>query len=199
MLLQLLESVGFEVLEAENGQEAISIWSSWHPHLIWMDMRMPVLDGYEATRYIKSNSQETAPIVIALTASAFEEKLGIVMAAGCDDYVIKPFPESIIWDKMAKYLNVSYVYAQDELSLIATANESFKLSTSELKIMPRKWIAELEQAALELNEESITELLHQIPKDNAFLVEALQDKLDNFDLDSILDLTEQILSDKLEK
>ena len=74
-----------------------------------------------------------------------------------------------------------------------------RLSTSELKIMPHEWIAKLEQAALELNEESITDLLHEIPKDNALLVEALQDKLDNFDLDSILDLTEQILSDKLEK
>uniref|UniRef100_UPI0030DA8ED3 ATP-binding protein n=1 Tax=Planktothrix sp. PCC 11201 TaxID=1729650 RepID=UPI0030DA8ED3 len=54
LLIQLLSPLGFELKEARNGLEAIAIWNQWEPHLIWMDMRMPVMDGYEATKYIKS-------------------------------------------------------------------------------------------------------------------------------------------------
>ena len=56
LLVQLLTMIGFVVREAENGQEAIALWSSWQPHLIWMDMRMPVMDGYEATKQIKARA-----------------------------------------------------------------------------------------------------------------------------------------------
>ncbi len=191
LLLQLLESVGLEVCEAENGQEAISLWSSWQPHLIWMDMRMPVLDGYQTTQKIRSHAQGKATIIIALTASAFEEKRDAVLAAGCDDYVRKPFRESIIWDKMAEYLNLSYVYSENESSSNLQTNKSFSLEASALQIMPNEWIAKLETASLELDEELIGELLEQIPDEQSFLVEAVQDRLDNFDFGSILDLARQ--------
>jgi CheY-like chemotaxis protein len=62
----------FQVQEAEGGQNAISRCQSWLPHLVWMDLRMPGVDGYEATRQIKAIASHT-PIVIALTGSAFEE------------------------------------------------------------------------------------------------------------------------------
>ncbi len=191
LLVQLLQSVGFEVSEAENGQEAISIWSRWQPHLIWMDLRMPVLDGYQATQQIRSHSQGQATVIIALTASAFEEKRAVVMAAGCDDYVRKPFRDSIIWDKMAEYLGVSYVYVEDESTPSSTANKSFKLEASALKIMPTEWTARLEKATLELNEELIAELLQQIPDEHSLLAQALEDRLNNFDFGSILDLARQ--------
>ncbi|MEG3978299.1 ATP-binding protein, partial [Microcoleus sp. herbarium8] len=74
LLIKLLKPVGFEVQEASNGMEAIAIWDSYSPHLIWMDMRMPVMDGYEATRQIKSTTKGQATAVIALTASVWEEE-----------------------------------------------------------------------------------------------------------------------------
>ncbi|VEP12336.1 Histidine kinase [Hyella patelloides LEGE 07179] len=95
ILLRLLEPVGFAVKEAVNGQEAIAIWQQWQPHLIWMDLRMPVMNGYEATKYIKSNLQERATYIIALTASTVEEERTIVLSAGCDDFVRKPFSEEV--------------------------------------------------------------------------------------------------------
>ncbi|HEY9705748.1 MAG TPA: response regulator, partial [Allocoleopsis sp.] len=77
LLMRLLEPLGFEVKEAGNGQESIEIWEKWQPHLIFMDMRMPIMDGYEATKYIKSTTKGNATAIIALTASVLEEEKAI--------------------------------------------------------------------------------------------------------------------------
>jgi CheY-like chemotaxis protein len=126
LLVKLLTSVGFEVLEAVNGQEAIELWSSWEPHLIWMDMRMPVMDGYEATKRIKADLKGQATAIVALTASAFEEERSVVLSAGCDDFVRKPFRESVIFEKMAQHLGVRYIYAESASSTSAGGRQKWK-------------------------------------------------------------------------
>jgi CheY-like chemotaxis protein len=82
LLLHLLSPLGFEVREAENGQQAVVLWDSWQPHLILMDMQMPVMNGYEATKQIKSHLKGQATVIIALTASAFEEQRTMILSAG---------------------------------------------------------------------------------------------------------------------
>jgi light-regulated signal transduction histidine kinase (bacteriophytochrome)/CheY-like chemotaxis protein len=121
LLVQLLAPLGFEVKEATNGQEAIALWEEWQPHLIWMDMRMPGMDGYEATREIKARSRDRAPIILALTANAFEEDRRTALAIGCDDFIHKPCSEEIILGKMAEHLGVCYIYA--DASEITTDSE----------------------------------------------------------------------------
>ena len=112
-LVQLLESVGFEVQQATNGQEAIAQFQEWHPDLIWMDMRMPVLDGYEATRQIRTSSAPaTAPKIIALTASAFEDERAAILTAGCDDLFFKPATEAVLFEKMSQHIGVRYLYEE---------------------------------------------------------------------------------------
>ncbi|NJM27292.1 MAG: response regulator, partial [Pseudanabaena sp. RU_4_16] len=91
LLVKLLTPIGFEVKEAEHGQAAITMWENWSPHLIWMDMRMPVMDGYEAARQIKAQPKGQATVIIALTASAFEEERAVVLSTGCNDFLPKPF------------------------------------------------------------------------------------------------------------
>ena len=110
LLVRFLTTVGFQTRTATNGTEAIKIWQQWQPHLIWMDMRMPVMDGYEATKIIKAYSQGNKTIIIALTATAFEEERGKILAVGCNDLVRKPFKESEIFDKMAEQLDITYLY-----------------------------------------------------------------------------------------
>ncbi|MBD0336412.1 MAG: response regulator, partial [Cyanobacteria bacterium Co-bin13] len=113
LLVKLLSTVGFEVRQAVNGEDAISQAKSWHPHLIWMDVRMPVLDGYEATRWIKQQAGTgPAPKIIALTANAFEEERAAALAAGCDDFLRKPIQEESLFNKMAEHLGVRYVYQE---------------------------------------------------------------------------------------
>ena len=110
LLVEWLQAAGFVVREAANGQEAIEIWEDWSPQMIWMDVRMPVLDGYEATRRIKASLRGQATVIIALTASAFEHEQEIVRAAGCDDVVRKPVREATIFAKIAEHLGIRFVY-----------------------------------------------------------------------------------------
>ncbi len=115
LLRRLLGRVGFEVREAADGGEALDTWASWRPHLIWMDMRMPVMDGYEATRRLRRAESKRAgdrTAVIALTATAFEHDRRQILAAGCDEMVTKPFREATIFDKLAEYLEARFVYEE---------------------------------------------------------------------------------------
>ncbi|RMD69663.1 MAG: response regulator, partial [Cyanobacteria bacterium J149] len=140
LLIKLLQPFGFELQEAENGKEALKIWQNWQPHLIWLDMRMPVMDGYETIKQIKSTIQGNATVVIALTASVLGNQQQIILDAGCDDYVRKPFLDSTIFEMLEKHLGVKFIYEK-----IANINHDKKITTTEilttksLKIMPPQW------------------------------------------------------------
>ncbi|MEO1006734.1 MAG: ATP-binding protein, partial [Cyanobacteria bacterium J06638_38] len=191
IVLKLLEPVGFEVKGAVNGKEAIKIWQDWQPHLIWMDMRMPVMNGYETTKYIKSHLKGQAVYIIALTASTFEEERAIVLSAGCDDFVRKPFREQVLFDKMAEYLAVEYIYEQNSESKVFQLAAHDLLEPAALQIMPPEWLTQVESAAAELDQEALSQLLSQIPDEHPLLAQALQNKVNDFDFDQIVDLIQQ--------
>jgi PAS domain S-box-containing protein len=196
LLVKILEAVGFQVREAENGADAIAIWEEWQPHLIWMDMRMPIMDGYEATRQIKSHLKGQATVIIALTASALEEEKAIILSAGCDDFVRKPFRESLIFDKLAEYLGVTYLYEDesdrnfndrttDDLDTLAA---NLKIHLSE---MPDSWNIQLHQAAMLADNDLITELIKLIPENNTILIHSLISLVDNFCYNQIMNSAQQ--------
>ena len=193
LLRELLEGVGFTVQEAVNGQHAVELHESWHPHLIWMDMRMPVMDGYEATRQIKGTTQGQATVIIALTASAFEEDRAVVLSAGCDDFVRKPFREAVIFDRMAQHLGVRYVY--EELAQPAEQEEARQvqaaLTPATLAALPADWVTDLHHAATRGKAKQILELIDQIQPDHVVLAKALAALVDEFRFDKIVALTEQ--------
>lgn len=191
IMLQLLEPLGFEVQEAINGQEAVDVWLKWQPHMIWMDVRMPVMNGYEATEQIKSHPQTQRTSIVALTASTFELERSHFQSAGCDDFVGKPFTESVIFDKIAQHLGVRYVYESPTKSSTKSddiGNQNVKLTANSLQVMPSKWLTQLEQAAVKLDKNLLIELLEQIPEQHSFIAQALQNKINNFDFDEIIDL-----------
>jgi CheY-like chemotaxis protein len=90
MLSRRLERKGYEVVIAVNGQEGVELVSSTRPDLILMDLSLPIIDGWEATRRIKADPATAGIPVIALTAHAMAEDRAKAMAAGCDDFDIKP-------------------------------------------------------------------------------------------------------------
>jgi len=189
LLVNLLGAVGFEMQAVENGQEAIDLWEAWQPHLIWMDMRMPVMDGYEATRQIKARLGGRSCVIIALTASAFEEERAAVLAAGCDDFVRKPFQEHLIYDKMAEHLGVEYLYEDPMRSTVEpTLATSQALTPQDFAVMPPQWIVRLRQAAIQVDADLILQLLDQIPENQSALAERLAELTRNFCFDEMIDL-----------
>ncbi|MBD2525490.1 ATP-binding protein [Nostoc sp. FACHB-133] len=194
LLVELLTPVGFEVREAVNGQAAIELWQNWSPHLIWMDLRMPIMNGFEATKHIKAAGAQTPPIIIALTGSAFEEDRLTALSVGFDDFVRKPFRTTVIFEKMAEYLGVRYVYAderENQEKASWPSNASFitpKLTVADLSVMPSDWIEQLHQAALRINAKEILMLIKQIPEQHDHLIEALTNLVDCFCFEEIIAL-----------
>lgn len=195
LLVKLLTSVGFSVREGVNGEEAINIWSSWEPHLIWMDMRMPVMDGYEATKYIKTHLKGQATAIIALTASAFEEDRSVVLSAGCDDFVRKPFREEVIFEKIAQYLGVRYLYQEPDSATDTsgkfTQSSHQTVTAEDLKKMPPLWLDQLYQAADEIDNDRIFQLIEEIPPESGALGETITELVNGFRCDRIIDLLEE--------
>jgi CheY-like chemotaxis protein len=161
------------VRDASNGQEALEVWEAWQPHLIWMDMRMPVMDGYEATRRIKATTQGQATAVIALTASALEEDRAIVLSAGCDDVVRKPFQESHILDVMQKHLGVRYRYAEPAPAPAPAAPAAPHITPEALAALPEALRAALEHAVLTTNPDAIERVIGQIQAHDVALAREL--------------------------
>jgi CheY-like chemotaxis protein len=203
LIRDLLLPVGFEVNEAVNGQEAIELNRSWQPHLIWMDMRMPILDGYEATRQIKANSSAgLIPVIIALTGSAFEEDRILALSVGCDDFVRKPVRAEVLFEKMAEWLGIFYVY-----SYVYTADRNLErqetlISRPDLtelqtiQRMPLDWLNQLRQAAIRVSSRQIYALIQQISTTEPGLSKALTQLVDHFRFEYLIELTEEALREQ---
>jgi len=116
ILAALLTESGFAVRVAASGPEAIATWESWKPAAIWMDIRMAGMDGIEATRIIraKESGASARTVIIALTASAFDEDRAQILEAGCDDFVSKPYRDSTILAKLQEHLQLAFTHEADD-------------------------------------------------------------------------------------
>ncbi|HAC62416.1 MAG TPA: histidine kinase, partial [Cyanothece sp. UBA12306] len=194
LLIKLLQPVGFEVQEASNGQEAIKKWAAWQPHLIFMDMRMPIMDGYEATQHIKGIIKGNATAIVALTASVLEEEKAVVLSAGCDGFIRKPFRESVIFEVISKHLGVEYVYEEEE----TTKTKSLNLTSDDFKIMPQEWLERLYHGSKVLDDDLILELIEEIPESHSLLADKLTVLVDTFQIKKIKEIIKSISSTNLE-
>lgn len=208
-LTKLLSLVGFEVRQAEDGQVGLALWETWKPHLILMDMRMPVMDGYEMTRQIRlkeplgiihasfaenselMNDKGQNTIIIAVTGSAFEEDRAQILATGCDDFIRKPFQENLLFARLAHHLGVQYRYEDNEsIQAVDQSASRFTLSRETLTIMPLSWINQLNTAAKECNQTEVLHRLNQIPDKHAALALVLKQLATDFRFEDIAALTQ---------
>ncbi|MFM1841694.1 MAG: hypothetical protein RLZZ490_427, partial [Cyanobacteriota bacterium] len=189
LLLKLLSPLGFDIRTVNNGQGAIAVWKEWQPHLIWMDLLMPIMDGYEATKRIRALPGGKETIIIALTANAFNDVHHGVLDVGCDDYLAKPFQEAHIFELMAKHLGIRYCYREDSSSQVGSRQSKFSLTPQDLMIMPETWRSQLHDGALAMDEDYLTSLIAEIPAEHQNLANNLTHLIENFRLDLILELT----------
>ena len=169
LLHRMLEPLGFELREAVNGKEALALFEEWRPHLIFMDIRMPVMDGLEATRHIKATDAGTHTKIIAVTAHALEEERLNILSAGCDDFIRKPYKEEDIIDALTKQLGVRFAYEQEQ----AAPAVPVYLEAAALACVPGELLNELEQALVRLDIDAVHTAIGQIGAHDPSLKDAL--------------------------
>ncbi|MFQ4138070.1 PAS domain-containing protein [Nodosilinea sp. PGN35] len=189
-LVAALSQLGLAVQEAGSGADAIARWRQWHPHLIWMDLRMPDLDGCEVTRRIRAEAQERGdgfgPVIIALTAQASREQRDQALAAGCDDFVSKPVQLNLLLTKMADHLGLRYRYADQEPEPLSGG----RLEASALQVMPPDWIRALHRASVLCDGSEAAQLIQQISPEHRALIDGLTQLLRDFKFEVLMQLTQ---------
>ncbi|VVS94044.1 response regulator [Desulfoluna spongiiphila] len=191
LLKRLLTVVGFDVREAGNGEEGVDLFHRWHPHLIWMDLKMPVMDGYEAARKIKASPGGQDVRVIALTASSFDEQKGDALTAGCDDFVSKPFGEADIFGTMERHLGVRYLYEKEPQRTGVAASgggNSRQAGPDDLAALPEDLLKELADAATACDVGSVASIIDEVRKIDGPVADSLAELANSFRYDDILAL-----------
>ncbi len=198
---------GFELREARNGQEALDVWKQWTPHLIWMDLRMPVMDGYEITKTIRneevrmknaitgySKHQTPNTKIILLSASSFEEERTATISKECDDFLRKPFREQEIFDMLHKHLGVRFVYAEEKKSKIETRNSKLEtgLTSEALAVLPDELVTELQQAVEILDVETANGIIDQIRQQDEPLADVLAELVKGYRFDLLQEWLDKI-------
>lgn len=182
LLCQLLEPVGFTVRTARNGQEVLKEFESWHPHLILMEMRMPVMDGYEATRRIRQLAGGSEVAIVSVTASVFTETRSGVFDAGVDEFVTKPFRADELLGKIGKLLNLRYAYRESSESAVQQGHGA--LDPDALARIPAAARSSLREAALSADFDRVAAIAQALP-DEA-LGKALMALAETYDSEAIL-------------
>jgi signal transduction histidine kinase/DNA-binding NarL/FixJ family response regulator len=169
LLSKILSPFNFDIREAVNGQEAIEIFNEWHPDLIWMDIRMPIIDGIEATRRIKSTKAGKSTRIIAVTAHYLEKEQNEIIEAGFDDCICKPYEYTDIFNALAKNLNVRFVYEESFSRAAAGAMPDINA----IAALPQDIINSLEQALIRIDVKSINSKILEIRNHNVSLANTL--------------------------
>ena len=181
LIVCLLTGAGFEPRIAENGQRAVELFETWNPDFIWMDMRMPIMDGYQATRHIRALPGGDKVKIVALTASAFREDREEILKAGCDEVLAKPLDENKMFSLMGKLLGLRYRYADK------TAQDTGE-SAPPLSDLPEALRIKLKEAAELLDIEGVQAVVNNIRADYPAHTRIISEWLSNFRFDKIIEL-----------
>ena len=186
LMTKTLRSRGFEVVEAVNGAEAVQLFDEHQPDLVLMDMRMPVMDGYEAIRRIRSTRRGEAIPIIAVTASAFEEDRQKILAVGADDFIRKPVQGFELFEKIRLLLNIAYIYT-DERAEVADVVDQASLEEMVGKL-PEDLTDQLIRAIAALDLDGFKTLLPMVALHNPHLADQLKELVDGYQMTELAEL-----------
>jgi signal transduction histidine kinase/ligand-binding sensor domain-containing protein/CheY-like chemotaxis protein len=189
LLQRLLEDAGFQVQVAEDGALGVEMFRIWKPHLIWMDLRLPVMGGMEAAREIRAMDGGLRVKIVAISASAFDQQRQEVLAAGLDDFVRKPYRREEIFDCMAHHLGVRYLHG--EALRGAPTDPVAALRGEALAALPQQLREELADALVRLAPGPIGEVIDRVSEQDARLAEMLARYVNRFAYTEILNALKQ--------
>ncbi len=190
LLKRLLDDVGFVTEIAQNGTEGVEKFQSFRPHFIWMDRRMPVMDGLEATRQIRALEGGKDVKIAAVTASAFSEQRDEMLAIGMDDFVRKPYRPEEIFACMERLLGLKFVYQENVPQEIESS-----FSPALAAKLPQSLRQELATALILGNTDRLSKLLLRIERQDAELAKILARHLNSFNYLPILNALESLDTD----
>jgi len=203
VLRRLLEQVGFDVLEAASGQEAIDLYQSGQPNVIWMDLRMPGMDGNAAARRIREaesgrRNEEGKEIhipIIALTAGVMGDERVSSHSEVFDDWVYKPFRETEIFDMLEKHLGVQFVYQPPVRSAVDVENimDTVALTPADLSILSADWLNEFYRVLKKGRSAELFKLIDQIRPEHGELGGTLAGLVRIHRFDKLIAVTEGAL------
>jgi len=187
LLAEMLRAAGFDVREAFDGAQAIEEFDRWLPHAILMDVRMPVMDGNEATMRIRVRPGGRKVKIVSLSASVFAENREQMLAAGADDFVGKPFSEDVLLDKLGRMLGLDYVRARSPASATdATAVPVADTATAPARPLPNHLVTSLRQALDAVDFDLALELIAMVATHDPYLASALRKRVEAFDYDGAI-------------
>ena len=195
LLVRLLDSYGLELREAENGQEALDIQEAWEPDLIWMDIRMPGIDGLEVTKRIRAKTSQTKqPVIIAMTAGVLLNTRETLLESGCNDIIFKPFTENVLFEMLQQHLNIKFVYESEAESpdSIDHTEEKLNLSPSDFTALPEEIILQLNKSIRALKMNETLGVIQRIKELNEPLADTLQKLVVEYRFDILQELLDQV-------
>ena len=193
-VIKCLQPFGFDLLETSNGQETVQLWEEWEPHLIFMDLRMPVMDGYEATQQIKGSMKGQGTAIVALTASYLEQENAVGLSCGFDGFIRKPFRDTELFDCLTQQLGLRFVYEDPGPDPTSTqAVPLVPLTESDWSDIPLDWLNSFNMATKSCDVELMIALLNEIRDRHESFANTLTNWTQNFEFEQILTLLKSVL------
>lgn len=186
MLHTMLSPFGFEIRDAENGQEALKIFETWSPHAILMDMLMPVMNGHEATRRIKAHAKGAETPVIAITTLALEEDVQDMLASGVSRCLSKPFKMEELFRILADTLHLDLIY--EETKRHEDTRVSLPLTPKDLAGIPAPLLYGMKEAVENGEITRMNELLESLQRLDEPLADRIKKLSDAFEYEKLLHL-----------
>jgi CheY-like chemotaxis protein len=183
VVLRFLKLVGFKTNEAINGEEAITKFEQWNPHLILMDMRMPVMDGYEATRRIKATEKGKQTPIVALTASSFDDEQKNKIVLEFQGYIHKPFYENELFATIGKALDIEYIYEEEPVAPASKYLNHAAAIDEDISKLPTSIVLQMLEAVEGADFHLLIQLIQTIGNDNPELANHLLSKANIYDYD----------------
>ena len=189
LLAEMLIHAGFSTQTASEGKEAIRLFNTWHPHLILMDMRMPAMGGVEAIQRIRAKSGGQTVKIMCVTANTFESMRKDALEAGADDFLVKPFKEEVLFEKIRILLGVEYVYdAETHKNLLPAAAATLDFSPEEIAALPLDLVEQIRKAAINADYDLLLELIRSMETTNKMLAQELSSLVESYNYRRLLDI-----------
>jgi CheY-like chemotaxis protein/anti-sigma regulatory factor (Ser/Thr protein kinase) len=190
LLVRLMHAVGFAVRAVTDGKEAVAAAVDWQPHLILMDAHMPEMSGGDAARHIRAQLGEDV-VIIALTASTFHYQRDELLAAGCDDYMAKPFRRDDLLARIGEHLHLTYEYNQAAATPRADVTMGVHITDAQIRTLDRDTIEPLRRAVTELDVTAGQGILERLKTHDPQLASILLDWLRQYRFDDLMTVIER--------